>query len=600
LTTYTGDVNISVVDGGGAVVSTPSQQVQAVIGTAGSGTVGQVISTRSLTTLASIFANGPLMQAAGETLQSSLNGQGAGAVVLAVRATTATPGAINGASVSVPGVSATNTSSPIQITTGSAHGLSTGDVVTIAGVTGQTGANGTFVITVLSATTFTLNNSTSVSAWISGGTIAFTGTVQTTSASAAGTSVMTFTGTPTDSLYPVVKCVIAGTIAATGIGLSFSLDGGRNFGPTIALGTATSYALKDVGGFDTGLTVNLSAGTLKVGDQAVCSTVEPLTSDAGRAAALLALQTYAASAGSGWGSIHVVGPAAGSNATALESGGSTNLDGLATAKLFTRAIMSARDASPPAAWGGTGETEAAWMAAVLADFAAISTKRISCAAGYYNQPSAFSTQFASTPSYRRSLAWAYAAREVAIPTQRHAGKVADGALSQISVDPTTDPGDGFIYHNEFLTPGFDNLLPGGVGRFTSARTHNGRTGFYISNPLSLSAFGSDFYLLPLGLVMDVACTLTNGALLQFVNADLQTANNGTLLTKDATTVYNAVYGALQSGMVGVSMISNFSVLVDQTTNLQVTKTLVVTITILGRAYVFQVNVNIGFANQLAA
>lgn len=52
---------------------------------------------------------------------------------------------------------ATN-ATPIVITTSSSHGLSSGDSVAIAGVGGNTNANGVFSITVLSSTTFSLQN----------------------------------------------------------------------------------------------------------------------------------------------------------------------------------------------------------------------------------------------------------------------------------------------------------------------------------------------------------------------------------------------------------------------------------------------------------
>lgn len=50
--------------------------------------------------------------------------------------------------------------SPIVITTGT-HGFSTGQKITVSGVSGNTNANGTWIITVLSATTFSLNGSSS-------------------------------------------------------------------------------------------------------------------------------------------------------------------------------------------------------------------------------------------------------------------------------------------------------------------------------------------------------------------------------------------------------------------------------------------------------
>ncbi len=53
---------------------------------------------------------------------------------------------------------ATN-ASPIQITTSAAHGFSTGQLVNIGAVTGNTAANGTWIVTVVNSTNFTLNGS---------------------------------------------------------------------------------------------------------------------------------------------------------------------------------------------------------------------------------------------------------------------------------------------------------------------------------------------------------------------------------------------------------------------------------------------------------
>lgn len=66
-------------------------------------------------------------------------------------------------------VTGANTSSPITITS-VGHGLQTGDVVTVLGISGQTGANGTFSITRLTDDTFSLTGSTTVGAYTSGGT----------------------------------------------------------------------------------------------------------------------------------------------------------------------------------------------------------------------------------------------------------------------------------------------------------------------------------------------------------------------------------------------------------------------------------------------
>ena len=65
---------------------------------------------------------------------------------------------------------ATN-ASPIVVTTTSAHGLLTGDQVQIAGVVGNTAANGLFLATFLTATTFSLQGSTGNGVYTSGGAV---------------------------------------------------------------------------------------------------------------------------------------------------------------------------------------------------------------------------------------------------------------------------------------------------------------------------------------------------------------------------------------------------------------------------------------------
>lgn len=68
---------------------------------------------------------------------------------------------------------ATN-ASPIEITS-SAHGLQTGNVVTVTNVGGNTAANGTFSITRTGANTFTLTGTTGSGAYTSGGNWHVTG-----------------------------------------------------------------------------------------------------------------------------------------------------------------------------------------------------------------------------------------------------------------------------------------------------------------------------------------------------------------------------------------------------------------------------------------
>lgn len=597
---WTGDIQFTITDGTAGIVSVPSSTVQCVIGTSSGGTVGQVVPTQSLTTLQSTFASGPLMQAAGLALQ-------AGGVVLAVKATASTPGAIQGTTVISGGVTGATTATPIVISVGSTATISTGSVVVVAAVGGNTAANGTWVVTVLSGTTFSLNASVGAGAYTSGGTVTPTGAIATV----AGTAVPYFTGTPNDTIYPMVVCQTGFAVGTAGGSVLVSWDAGRTFGGPVAVGTATTIALADAGGQDSGLTLVLGVATKTwigggivngspVGDRVRASTTEPLTNTTGVQAALLAIQTYLSGSNAVFPIIHVPGIWTAADASTIEG----YLDTFATQYLFNRMLLPWRDVKTPLVWGGQlAETEATWLAALNADISATTAKRVVACGGYYNMPTAFPTAIAGSPIYRRPFSFALAARQIAIAPQRHAGKaggVQGGSLVQIVRNPVTDPTDGFVYHDEYLTPSLDYFLPGGVGRFATARTRARKQGFFAADPLTLAPANSDFTLLPRALVMDVACVVSHDALEQFADADLTTNSNGTLSDPAAKTIWEAVYSSLQDAMTSVGMISGFTVVVNQTQNIQITQTLQVTITILGVAYVLQIGVNIGYANALSA
>lgn len=85
--------------------------------------------------------------------------------------TTLTGFAVERGLSSVTTVIAATNATPIQITTATAHGLATGALVTVFGVTGNIGANGTFPITVISGTSFTLVGSEGTGTYVSGGAV---------------------------------------------------------------------------------------------------------------------------------------------------------------------------------------------------------------------------------------------------------------------------------------------------------------------------------------------------------------------------------------------------------------------------------------------
>jgi hypothetical protein len=563
------DQNITVQEQGGNI-QLPGQNVQLVIAPATSGPVAQLLATQDPNKLVSTYSGGPLVEAAG---LSALKG----GTILAMRAATVTPGAIVIPNAAVPNLSAATNATPIVCTTGTPHGLTTGNVVTVAGVTGNTNANGTKRVNVLSATTFELVGSAGNGVFGGTGTVVAGAGVFTGS----GTSVVTVTGTPVDDMYIMLDILTGGTVGTSGILFRVSFDAGRHFGPQIQMGTANTFVL-----LGTGCTLAFAAGTLVTGDKLRFATTGPL-SDTSGIGACLDVANASQYAVAGWGSTHLPSILNGADTGTVQ----TKLATLAsTFFLYTRAITSARDAKVPTAWGGPGETETVWQNALLTDFSALTGNRFAVGGGWYNIPSPFQYQHGGSPSFRRPGSWAVAARRVAIPPQRHDGRVRDNALDNIALDPTSDPTDGFIYHDEFFNPGLT------AGRFMAFKTRRGRPGLFVDQPKLMAAPGSVFELLPLGLVMDVACAIVQKSGSDYVNDDLTLNPNGTLKASDKRSMESTIKGFLDANMTNAKMISSCTVVVNGTTNVALTKLVEIAVTIVSRGYVLTQNIVIAYSN----
>lgn len=563
------DQEITISEQGGNI-QLPGASVQLVIGCASAGPVGQILATQDPNKLVSTYTGGPLVEA---SALSALKG----GTILAMRAATVTPGATVKPRTSAGTVAGASNATPIVITESAPHGLITGSIVTITGVGGNTNANGTKRINVLSATTYELVGTAGNGAYTGGGSVAsepgiFTGT---------GTSVITVTGTPVDDMLIQVETLTGGTIGATGIVIRVSFDAGRNFGAPLQLGTANTFAL-----LGTGCTLNFAAGTLVAGDKFRFATEAPKTDTAG-INACLDVANASQYAVNGWGSSHLPGPLTGAETSTLQ----TKLAALAsTFFLYTRAISTARDAKVPASFGGPGETESTWQNALLTDFGATTANRLAIGAGHYNIPSAFQYQHGGSPAFRRPGSWAVAARRVAIPPQRHDGRVRDNALDNIVINPTVDPTDGFVYHDEFFNAGLT------AGRFMAFKTRRGRPGLFVDQPGLMSAGGSVFSILPLGLVMDVACAIVQKAGSDYVNDDLTLNPNGTINATDKRDLEATIKGFLDANMTNAKMISSCTVVVNGSNNVALTKQVEIAVTIVSRGYVLKQVIVIGYSN----
>jgi hypothetical protein len=414
------------------------------------------------------------------------------------------------------------------------------------------------------------------------------GTAKAVQKTGTGTSVVTTTLDGTvgafDDYFVVVQPTLGGTIATGPVQIQVSLDAGRHFGPLINLGTAATYVIPN-----TGIALNFAAGTLVAGDTYKFQTIAPQWNISGVQAAIAALAA-SVFAVQGWGSMHLVGPISAADAATVNG----YIDSLRTRYNFARILLSARDAAAPTAWGGSGETEAAWMTSLETAFSATDAKRIVVSGGYYNTPSSFPNAAAGTPSYRRSGQWASAARRVQIQPNNSTWRVRDGSLANIVVDPTTDPGDGFIYHDEAQTPGLD------AARLMSFRTWPKKQGIFCTRDPLMSGVGSQFTLLPYGNVIDVACTIGYETGVEIVGDDLLTNPNGTLQSQEALKLQNGILGAINDNMTAVGMISSAVVAVDLNANVQSTGNVPVSITITQRTVIGKVTETVGLSIPFAA
>ena len=585
----TGYTTLTIEDNGGSVVTVPTSSLQLVIGMSSAGTAYQPFATRSLATIESTVGYGPLLEAA----MLSINGGGnnlAGGTVICVKVPVNTKGNTAGVLQKTAVASSTIAySSSVNTVSATAHGFVVGEVIVVTDGT-HAGNAGTFVVTsVANANTFTYADASGVNSTTA--TMVTTGVLyqSTATAAGAGTSVPTLSLDSTngawDDYYPLLNVITGGTIGVAGITFTLSLDAGRNIGPTIALGTATTYVIPN-----TGITINFTGTqTLVAGDYIAFATIGPAFSDANLQSAIVAAQ--AAFGSSAWGSTHILGVFAGTDATTVEG----YLDTLANGYVYTRAMVDARDAKVPVAWGGPGETENTWLAAIESSYSAVSARRICANGGFYNMPSPTSAQSPAVPTvyYRRGLGWALAARQVGLPPQRNAGRVKDGSLGNIVLSPLYLT-DGFIYHDEFLNPSLVN------NRFSCATTRPpNNPGFFILEPFLMSPAGSQYAILPQGQVIDLGASLFVQGCNSLINDDVRTNADGTIYVNDALQQQRDLLAPITADMVNPQIISGAQVIVDQTTDVFLTNSETIGCTLDSRGYVETINASIGLAAPTA-
>jgi hypothetical protein len=159
------------------------------------------------------------------------------------------------------------------------------------------------------------------------------------------------------------------------------------------------------------------------------------------------------------------------------------------------------------------------------------------------------------------------------------------AASLISTDPSwfaagALQGVTAVTHDEFRTELMDQA------GFTTLRTYQGASGFFVTNCRLSSAPGSDYEFWQHGRVMDVATATAYAALLPFLSSSVRTLANGSIDPRDAANWNSHVKDALRSVLLDPDNaqgtqghVSALDAAVDQTTNVLVSKTVKVKIAI---------------------
>lgn len=560
-----GDVHLEVLDGGLGVAPATGDELHAVIGCTSAGVDSTIVYTRDPKAMVASKGRGPAVEAA------ALNATKTGLPLLLCKVPSAVDGFVIGSTRAAVNLTSSTNATPTVVTASAAHGLKDGAVVTIAGHTTNTAANGTHVAHVLSDTTFSLPSVAGIGAGAAG-TVQDTGVVALNYGT--GTSVPTISGLPNDSRSFRFRWVKGGTRGTAGATFQYSKDGGSTYSPTLSLGASTSYTIPD-----TGISIAFSVGTFVAGEEWHWKTEEPHW-DIGDVVDMIASLK---STGYQFRLIELVGAMSASDATSL----STALEDLRVNYRYTRLIGHARDIDA----SDTDQTD--YEQSLSADVAALSDGRVSMTAGYYRVPSVI-----DKAQYRRPLLFSLIPRIMSNPIQVSPAKVrpsGGGALSgmntpsQSEIDSKGLDSDLYIDTND--SPALKSA------RYITARTRIGRPGWFVDEASTFASPESDYTFLPLAFVIDKACAITYQWLVDLLDDDIDLdPDTGHIREVAAKSEESRGLSMFTSGMVAKRNCSAVTPALDRDDNILSTKTVTAHVRIVPKGYAKDVVVDVGFTN----
>jgi hypothetical protein len=381
----------------------------------------------------------------------------------------------------------------------------------------------------------------------------------------AGTSSVTLdTAEPTDDFEVVWEAITAGEIETAGITFRWSLDGGRTWSATTALGTATTFVFPGTGGVN----IDFGAGTVVAGDVLTFRTTAP---NWNAAELTTALDLLAASSVS-WSIVHIVGPMDGTSFDAVELA----FAGYHAVGKYKTWIGSFR--MPTLA-----ETEAQYLTAFDTAFSAKSTIYGAVCAGSVKLISSVSRR-----QYKRPFAFPAAAFEGSVDDEVNIADVNLGPFKGVSIRDDNGNADE---HDESLNPGLDD------SRAMVARTWDEFPGVYVNRPQLLSSSTSDFQLLPHRRVLNRANRVVRLTLIRRLNQGIQVdKSTGFILETEAQEIEAVVEAAMRDELMAKPKASAVRFVLSRTDNVLSTKTLTYQARVTPLGYVELFDGDIGFEN----
>jgi hypothetical protein len=393
-------------------------------------------------------------------------------------------------------------------------------------------------------------------------------TAATGTISGVGTTLLA--ALPSDDADCWVKFVTGGAVGTAGVTYQLSYDGGRSYGPTLALGVALTILFPENNNVGLQLT---TANTVIAGDIIKFRTNAPNFNSAELISALEALRLSAVA----WELVGIVGPV---DATIFD------------------AVVTKMAQMPERCWVGhvavptAVQTEATYLSALQTAFGAKSTTYGGLIAG-----AAYVSSANNGRAYRRAPIAPVASLLASVTEEVDIAYTDLGALKGVSVrDINGNPAE----HDESANPGLDDA------RFITLRTWDGSPqGTFVNNPRLFSATGSDFEFFQHRRVM----ILARNAIRLYFQKRLSKpivvdATSGFILESEALEIEAGADAACRAVLLAKPKASGGGVngkrsrftQLSRTDNILATKTLTVQSSVIPLAYPKTINDSLGFRN----